>query len=277
MHPERSHAPLAGKTILVTRAAVQAGELVREIEKSGGTPVLLPTIEIRPARSWEECDRSIDHIQLYDGLIFTSTNGVHYFCERWTARGLPVGQLRTRMVCVVGEKTREAALGLGLTVTFMPQRFNASDLARTLAQEDLRGKRFLFPRGNLGDETIQEHLSMHGAVVDCVTVYETHMARPGNFPEIRAMLLSGKVDVVTFTSPSTFNNFISLFPGNEVAAFRPLTLVAAIGPATSAAIRRHGMQADIAPEEPSACSLVDSIIRYFHPAHPPIPVVPDNG
>src|SRR5258706_31490 len=135
MKQSQSSAPLEGKRILVTRAALQAGELAREIEQSGGTPVLFPTIEIRPAKSWEECDRSIDRINSYDGLIFTSTNGVQYFCERLSARGRPIGDLRQKIICVVGEKTRQAATGLGLSLTFMPQRFTASDLARTLARE----------------------------------------------------------------------------------------------------------------------------------------------
>ena len=286
MNKSQSSAPLAGKKILVTRAALQAGELAAEIEKSGGTPVLFPTIEIRPAGSWEECDRSIDRIDSYDGLIFTSTNGVQYFCERWSGRGLPVASLQTKIICVVGEKTGRAAAGLGLRVTVMPQRFTATDLAHTLAQGDLRGKRFLFPRGSLGDDTIPEHLSLLGALVDGVTVYETRLARPGNFQPVRTMLLEGRIDVVTFTSPSTFNNFVALFSGDELMKFRPRTLIAAIGPATSAAIGRHGMGTDIAPAEPSAASLVDAIIRYYHPEtdhgerspfRPSIPVAPDNG
>src|SRR2546422_9731592 len=112
MQQSQSSGPLAGKRILVTRAALQAGELAGNIEKSGGTPVLFPTIEIRPAQSWDECDRSIDRIDGYDGLIFTSTNGVQYFCERWSARGRPIWDLRQKIICVVGEKTRQAATAL---------------------------------------------------------------------------------------------------------------------------------------------------------------------
>jgi uroporphyrinogen III methyltransferase / synthase len=277
MQQPQTSAPLAGKMILVTRAALQAGELVTEIERYGGTPVLFPTIEIRPPLSWEQCDRSIDALPEYDGLIFTSTNGVRYFCERWSARGVPIGTLQPDIICVVGEKTRQAAVALGLRVTFMPQRFTASDLARTLAGENLKGKRFLFPRGNLGDDAIPEHLSMLGALVDCVIVYETRMARPGNLQPVRTMLLNGEIDVATFTSPSTFNNFVSLFSGGEVSTFRPRTLIASIGPATAATINRHGLGVDITSPESSAESLVASIIRYYHPALPSIPVIPGNG
>ena len=267
--PPGSETPLSGRTVLVTRAALQAGELVREIRSAGATPVLFPTIEIQPAGSWDECDRAIDGIAVYDGLIFTSTNGVRYFCERWTGRKLPISGFRSKLICVVGERTRQTAIEVGLDVTVMPQNFTASDLARMLAQEDLNGKRYLFPRGNLGDDALPGHLSMLGALVDCVIVYQTTKPLPGNLDAVRTMLLEGGIEVATFTSPSTFNNFVSLFTADEIATFRPRTLIAVIGPSTSAAIKRYGMSVDIAPAQSSVEALVQSIIRYFHPGSPP--------
>src|SRR5262249_55614250 len=158
--------------------------------------------------------------------------------------------------CVVGEKTRQAAIEAGLSVTLIPQRFTASDLARALSEEELEGKRFLFPRGNLGDDDLPSQLALRGATVDCVVVYETCQARPENVQTVRSRLLEGGIQVVTFTSPSTFHNFVSIFSDEELMTMRPRILIAVIGPATTAAINRYGMNVDIAPSEPSVESLV---------------------
>jgi uroporphyrinogen III methyltransferase/synthase len=264
-----TQAPLAGKRILVTRAALTAGELVREIQRYGGIPVVFPTIEIGPATSWGECDRSIDQIGSYDGLIFTSANGVRYFAERLSSRGVPAGELRSKLICVVGEKTRQAAVEAGFGVTLMPERFTGPDLARAMSREDLAGRRFLFPRGNLGDDALPHRLGLLGALVDCVVVYETSQAQPENFQPVRTLLLEGGIHILTFTSPSTFINFVSIFSDEELMVLRSGIVIAAIGPATAAAINRYGINVDITPSEPSIESLVKSIIGFYHPASGP--------
>ena len=58
----KTHAPLSGITVLVTRAAHQAGDLVRAIEERGGKAAVLPTIDILPPASWSACDEAIDGI-----------------------------------------------------------------------------------------------------------------------------------------------------------------------------------------------------------------------
>ncbi len=252
-------APLSGKTILVTRAETKAGELVREIQRYGGTAVVFPTIEIRPARSYDDCDRSIDAIASYDGLVFTSENGVRYFLERWTLRGHSVDQLRSKLVCVVGEKTGRTAVECGLPVTLMPERFTAADLARAIAGENLAGKRFLFPRGDLGGDTLARGFDRLGAGMDSVVVYETHRPHPENERSVRMLLLEGGVDILTFTSPSSFTNFAAIFSDEEIMKMRPRMMIAAIGAATAAAINRYGIQADIIPAESSIESMVKSI------------------
>ena len=74
--------PIANKTILITRAAHQAPEFADALRRLGGTPVLFPTIEIVAPASWDECDRAIDALYMYDGIIFTSRNGVEFFMRR---------------------------------------------------------------------------------------------------------------------------------------------------------------------------------------------------
>ncbi|MBI1806657.1 MAG: uroporphyrinogen-III synthase [Ignavibacteria bacterium] len=250
---------LSGKTILITRSAHQAEEFVRLVERWGGAPIVFPTIEITPPVSWEASDKAIDALYMYDGLMFTSTNGVEFFFRRINERKVLLQDLRSKLIFVVGEKTKTAAESHGLRVTLTPEKFTAQDLAKALQHEDLHGKTFLFPRGNVGDDTLAGNLKILGAKVDSIIVYQTQKPEEKNVREIKTMLLGGKIDVVTFTSPSTFKNFIALFSHNEIDRMSHHTKIAVIGPVTAKAVEQGGLEWDIIPPESTIEALVESI------------------
>ena len=97
--------PLAGKTIVVTRAATQASEFVTLLEQYGATVTLCPTIEIREPEDYNQLDEAIDHLYGYDWIIFTSTNGVDYFLKRLEFKGISISELDDIRVCAIGEAT----------------------------------------------------------------------------------------------------------------------------------------------------------------------------
>ncbi|MBI4546383.1 MAG: uroporphyrinogen-III synthase [Ignavibacteriae bacterium] len=254
---------LAGKTILITRAAHQAEELVKAVERRGGTPLVFPTIEITPPDSWDACDRALDSLYMYDGLIFTSSNGVEFFFERLNTRGFSPGNVRSKMICVVGEKTKESVERLGLHVTKMPEKFTALELSKSLQQEDLNGKSFLFPRGNLGTTALADSLKHLGAHVDSVIVYHTQKPSRQDAERILKLLLDRKVDVVTFTSPSTVKYFVTVFPNQDMKGLLQHTKIAVIGPATAGAVEDLGLNVDIIAKKSTVESLVSTIEEYF--------------
>src|SRR5512142_1170609 len=130
---------LKGRTILVTRAAGQADDLVRAVEARSGTAVVFSTIEIAPPASWEACDKALDGLYMYDGFLFTSRNAVEGFFRRMEERGAGAGQLGSKKIFVVGAKTRDSVERRGVRVTMMPDKFTAADLAKMINQEDLTG------------------------------------------------------------------------------------------------------------------------------------------
>lgn len=260
---------LAGKKILITRAAHQADEFAQLVVRDGGTAVLFPTIEILPPVSWDDCDRAIDALYMYDGLIFTSANGVHGFMDRLKELRILPETLKSKMISVVGERTKLAVGEYGLSVSLMPDRFTSADLAKALDRQDLTGKAFLFPRGNLGKDILQDNLKLLGANVDSVIVYQTTKPRDEKTHEARESLLSGSIDVATFTSPSTFQNFTALFTTNELQAIFSRTAIAVIGPATAQAVMEDGFEADIVAKESTVESLVDAIGHFINAKFPP--------
>ena len=67
---------LAGKRVLVTRAAHQAGKLSDGLRALGAEPVEVPVLEIQPPASFESLDRALRALGSYDRLIMTSANTV---------------------------------------------------------------------------------------------------------------------------------------------------------------------------------------------------------
>jgi uroporphyrinogen III methyltransferase/synthase len=255
---------LNGIAVLVTRAAGQAEEFVRLIEERGGTAVVAPTIEILPPADWGPCDRAIDNLASYDGALFTSINGAEHFLGRLSERNVEVMALKAKRLFAVGEKTGQTLSKLGLPAAALPERFTAADLARVLEREDVRGKAFLFPRGNLASDLLVEHLTLLGATVEAVTVYETRPPRPDDAERLRALVAERKVAILSFTSPSTFTNFAALFSPEEMSDWAGRVAIAAIGPATARAVEERGLRVDILPALSTIEAMVEAMADYVH-------------
>src|SRR5690625_4844211 len=96
--------PLAGKSVLVTRAKEQAFELSTLIKKYGGTAIEIPLIAFKALRE-ERIDRAIHQITSYNWLIFTSVNGVHFFMRRYEEIFHHFSLPNSISIALVGERT----------------------------------------------------------------------------------------------------------------------------------------------------------------------------
>ena len=72
---------LAGRRVLVTRAAHQAGKLSEGLRALGAEPVEVPLLEIHPPESFAALDTALLALGSYDWLILTSANTVRAIAE----------------------------------------------------------------------------------------------------------------------------------------------------------------------------------------------------
>src|SRR5258705_13864708 len=143
--------PLAGRTVVITRAQDQADEFVSELNRYGANVVLCPTIEIRELESYERLDEAIEHLYGYDWLIFTSVNGVEYFFQRLKAGNRMVSDLDELKICAIGEATANRLRDLQVHVDVVPEEFKAEGVFNALERfvggpEALPGLNVLIPR-----------------------------------------------------------------------------------------------------------------------------------
>ncbi len=221
-------------------------------------------IDIQPPASWEECDAALYSLYMYDGLIFTSANGVDFFLKRLTERNISLEECRKKSIIVVGEKTKKVCEENGLAVTIMPEKFSSHDLLKALRQVDLRDRVFLYPKGNLAKEYLAGNLKTLGAKVDTIDVYLTVKPQPEEVQHSKMQILSGEINAITFTSPSTVVNFLSLFSPQELERLKENQLVVVIGPVTEHAARGAGFT-NIHCASPSTTEgMVGALIKIFN-------------
>ena len=81
-------------------------------------------------------------------------------------------------------------------------------------------------------------------------------------------LRHGKIDCLTFFSPSAFRFFLEILPDPAVRTIQAAqSVIAAIGPTTASAIEEAGLTVTMQPDNSTAEQLLDVIVNYFN-RHP---------
>jgi len=248
--------PLAGQTVVVTRARDQAGELAAKLEALGAEVIEFPTIEIRPADDYRALDAALIILSAYDWLIFTSSNAVKFFQERLELRDRDLGTFRGR-VCAIGPATRKAVEKLGLRVDMVPEEYVAESLVAAFSEHELAGKRILLPRAAVARDLAPAELTKLGARVDVVEAYRTVVPRD-TAARVREVFFGlRKPDWITFTSSSTVANFVHAAGSHTLEGVK----IASIGPVTSATARKYGLEVAVEASPYTIDGLTTAIVR----------------
>lgn len=251
---------LAGKRVLVTRAAEQADALRELLEARGAVPVVCPTIEVVPPEDPTPLDRALEKLGTYDWVIFTSANGVRFVVDRLAAAGHTVGALFAGVkVAAIGPATAEAARERDLHVDLLPKEYVAESVFDALGPAGVKGRRFLLPRAAEARDVLPRAIRDAGGHIDVVTAYVTRVP-DGARETLVAALAEGPLDAALFTSSSTVHHFATVAGGEEEAR-RVLadTLVACIGPVAAATARKLGLTVGVVADPYTVPALVEAV------------------
>src|SRR5215472_15683372 len=80
--PENLPSSLAGKRVVITRAAAQSEALARELSAHGAFSVVWPMVSFAEPEDYAPLDRAIAEIQQFNWLIFTSAQAVSAVVRR---------------------------------------------------------------------------------------------------------------------------------------------------------------------------------------------------
>lgn len=260
--PRPSGRPLAGRTIVVTRAAAQAQRFTQLLQAAGARVIEAPAIVIGPPASWEPLDAALAALGTFTWVVFTSTNGVLMVDRRLAALGLSWGALGGRRVAAIGPATADALREHGVRVDVVPAEYRAEGLVARLRALLGADDRVLLPRAAQTRDVLVTELRALGAQVTEVAAYATRKAE-GGATRLADALAAGTVDAVTFTSSSTARNFAEAYTDGERRAWRGRVAVASIGPITAATAAEYGLATDIMPAEYTIPALARAIADYF--------------
>lgn len=242
------------KRILVTRPRAQADSFVDGLRAAGFEPIYFPVIEIRPIENNVALDNVLDKLNCYEWVVFTSVNAVDVVFDKFSH--LLLGEGVGVRFAAIGPKTAEALKARGVTPDFVPEEYVAEAILPGLG--DLQNKWVLLPRAAIARKALPEAIVKAGGIAHEIVVYQT---LPAAVDMEGLDALKTGVDVITFTSASTVENFIALMRQNKLD---PLNLpnnplFACIGPVTTQAAREEGLTNLVVAKEYTTEGLIQII------------------
>ena len=245
--------PLATRTIVVTRAAEQAGTFADRLRAVGaGVVEVALTRTADPADGGAALDAAVGRLDEFDWVVVTSPNGARRFA---TALSRPGDGRRPRRLAVVGPGTAQASSEVGLVADLVPSRAVAEGLLAAFPVPPADGSgRVLVAQAAAARPVLVDGLRALGWEVNAVQAYRTVpvVADPSVADEIRA------ADALTFLAGSAVSSFVRSFPSQ--GNWPPIVV---IGPVTLAAARAAGLTVTAMADPHTLDAMVDALVSLL--------------
>lgn len=255
------HLPLFGKKVVITRAAGQASQIKRSLEKLGAETLELPAIEMQGPEDTRPMDEAIGRIGSFDWIIFTSANGVESFFGRLAALKKDARAFPRARIAAVGLATAESLLDHGIFADFMPGEFTTDHLFEELRRsvKNIRGKRFLLLRSQIAPPAFTQKFREAGAHTVEVSAYRTLLPKD-KLREAYSKIKDRSPDILTFTSSSTVTNLLAGIGRSGVKKLLRTARVVSIGPVTSKTLKSERLPVHREALVHTAEGLIDAVV-----------------
>ena len=266
---------LKGKTIAITRPRGQAEAAAKMIEKRGGKPYFIPTIEIKGPSDPKPIKKFIGELQKgeVDYVIFMSVNGVRYLlsvAESLSRLDETLEGLKKTVTIAVGPRTAQELKAHQIQVNLVPSKYTSEGILQSLKQLDISGKAIRIPRTSSATPVLKEKLLEMGASVQEVYVYESALPVDPNLKEkFFRDLTAEKIDAIIFGSASCAKNLFKML-SDQISSEKLSDLmnskvpVVAIGPVTAGALVEMGVKVDVMPDKHLFEEAVAALARYWN-------------
>lgn len=251
---------LSDKTLLITKAKAEAEKVFGELSGDGMDIIYFPTIKIVPKTDSQDLAGALVMFDEFDYLIFTSPNAVEIFYNIALSRQLEFSKVK---VAATGNSTAEKCRQYEINVDVVPGEFSAKGIINRFSSIDLTDKKIFIPGSSLSRDELANVLSGLGAQVITAPIYDTVLNdRDILFNEMEK-LNHKKPGIFAFTSPSSFDNFLTIMDVKDHINYFSGSTICAIGLTTEEAIRLKGLTVHIVPQIFSLTGIAEAIKRYF--------------
>jgi len=235
--------------VVVTRADAPEGPFTERLAAAGVDVEWLPAISVLPPEDPGPLDEAIARVAAFDWIVFTSVHAVDaVVCHHgWRAAWPDADGWRPRLAAI-GPATAGRLAERGHAPALEAADAGGAGLASVLLAASggsLEGVRVLWPCSSIARRTFADEVASRGAALTEVVAYRTVPASAGLAAGVFRRLGTHEIDAIAFFSPSAASSLAAAAGGGTLAALAGRTLVASIGPATSAALRSLGAPPDL--------------------------------
>ena len=203
-------------------------------------------------------DEAIENIDRYTYIVLTSKNGVDIFFNKMFSLGYDSRRLGGIKIGAIGPKTGKAIEKYGIKPDIIPNEYVAEALVEELKNVLNDKDRVLIPRAKSARPYLVEELSKL-CKVDEVKIYDT-LKEQCNPNELMEFLNDKEEIYFTFTSPSTFNNFVEIL-GDRSKDILSKGRIISIGPITSKTIKQNGYKVYSEAEKYTVDGIMDILLK----------------
>ncbi|HEX5477543.1 MAG TPA: uroporphyrinogen-III synthase [Burkholderiales bacterium] len=215
---------LAGRGVVVTRPADQAGALARLIEAAGGRALVYPAMDIEDLAPSPETAELIARLEEFDLAIFVSPTAARKALALVRARRDWPSGLRA---AAIGGGTRAELQRHGIEGAIVPRAGADSEALLSLPQlAGLSGKRVAIFRGEGGRALLAETLRSRGARVQLAECYRRKPPKT-DFRPLASALDSNEVHAVTSFSSAGLRYLLEALGETAARRLRGTPLFAA--------------------------------------------------
>jgi uroporphyrinogen-III synthase len=265
---------MGGARIALLEARM-TGELAALVRTHGGEPICVPAVREIPMECSNEVLAFLDRLAdgAYHAVIFLTGAGVRALIKEAEKLGRDqemLAALRTVTTICRGPKPsavlKQNAIPISLS-THEP--FTTKELLEDMAPVDLKGRRVCLLHYGQRAPALTQALAERGAMIDELCLYEWQMPEDTQgLKELVRTIIRGDTDSVAFTSQVQIQHLFQAAAeiGAETElehALNSKTLVASIGPTTTACLLGFGVTPRIEPEHPKMGYLINALARHF--------------
>lgn len=224
-------------------------------------PIFVPTLEFR----FKNLDKLLEKLtapDLYSGIVFTSPRSVEACEAVLTEQRFKLDekwkQLHNYCVGEVTHNLIHVALDLNARGKHTGNANNLADFMFENLESARLNLPFLFPCGNLRQDTLQLKLMEYGYFLDAIEVYET-VAHSELEAKLKRTLIDERAEYLAFFSPSGVNYTNAILKKMEInlSSFKLI----AIGPSTRKCLETNGFKVYKTAEKPSVEYLVKALLE----------------
>ena len=247
--------PWFGKRIWVTSPAQTARILGQKFAEQGADVIQQPVMTIESPTDWQAVDATLQTLDQYDWVVFSSVYGVDGFFARLRALGKDGRSLYRSKLAAVGSGTAAALAKYSMLCDVVPQVPGAEALANLLVHH-CKDQQFLFVRNPDGETEAMNRLTVAGANVASLNVYR-QVPVESLSTEWLARFESGEIHAITATSRNIASQAVALL-GSLSRDQKWLSL----SPSITARLHELGCSNVQTAHEPNFDAMVE-LIPYF--------------